>query len=422
MLARGTDTPDRLRRVAAVLVVGCVLTAVVSVAGAVIRTEAVHDGGTRVASLAADAAELYRCLADADAMATSGYVSGGVEPAAVRSRYDADVARAAELLVQSAGRLSEDDPAAGAIATISTQLPVYSGLVETARSYNRQGLPIGQTYLDNASRLMRSTILPAADELRRSQTAALSAAVDRGGAFPFAVLLIGLGTLVAVVDVSARERRRTQRVLSVGLVAAFGLMVVALLWWLVVSFVVGTRLADAERHATAAAALDDARSAVLQARSNESLVLIARSGGSSSEEGFIRQLDRVLGTGGESGLLTAATAVADPASDLRIAGVRTAAEEWMSAHRRVRELDDGGRYQDAVAAATGIDPGTSRTEFGQLDARLGIAIRAERDEFRATAGAADAALTGVAVGPAILALLAAAAVVAGIGQRMGEYR
>jgi hypothetical protein len=151
-------------------------------------------------------------------------------------------------------------------------------------------------------------------------------------------------------------------------------------------------------------------------------VLAARSGGSSSDEGFTAQLDRVLGAGGDSGLLAAAAVVADPASDGRIADVRAAAEEWMSAHRHVRELDDGGRYQDAVAAATGIDPGTSRAEFGRLDARLGIAIRAERDEFRAAAGAADAALTGVAVGPAILALLAAAAVVAGIGQRMGEYR
>ena len=422
MLAKGNDTPDQLRRVAAVVVAGCLLTGAVSVASAVTRTEAVHDGGSRVASLATDAAELYRSLADADAMATSGYVSGGVEPAAVRSRYDADVARAAELVVRAAGQLSEDDPAAIPLATISAQLPVYSGLVETARSYNRQGFPVGQTYLGNASRLMRSTILPAADELRHSQTTALSAAMDRGGGFPFAVLLIGLGTLVAVVDVSLRERRRTQRVLSVGLVTACGLMVVALLWWVVVSSVVGTRLGEAERHATAAAALDDARAAVLQARSNESLVLVARSGGSASDEGFTAQLDRVLGAGGESGLLAAAAYVADPASDERIAAVRTAAEEWVSAHRRVRELDDGGRYQDAVAAATGIDPGTSRTEFGRLDARLGIAIRAERDEFSAAAGAADAALTGLAVGPAVLALLAAGAAVAGIGQRMGEYR
>jgi hypothetical protein len=403
-------------------VVGFLLTGAISLGSAVSRIETVRDGGTRVAALAADAAELYRSLADADAMATSGFVSGGREPPMMRTRFDTDVARAGSLLVRATARLSEDDPAAVPAATIAAQLPVYTGLVEAARTYNRQGLPLGQSYLDNASRLMRDTILPAADELRRMQAAALNAAIDRGAAVPFPVLLIGIGALAALVDFSVRERRRTQRVMSVGLVVTGAATVLALLWWVVATSVAGAQLGEAKRHGAVAAALDDVRSAVLQARSNEGLVLVARSGGSASDAGFTAQLDRVLGTPAEPGLLAAATDAADPASDERIAAVRTAAEEWVTAHRRVRELDDGGRYREAVAVATGTDLGTSRTEFGQLDARLGVAIRAERDELSAAAAAADSALAGLAVGPTLLALLAAAAAVAGIGQRVGEYR
>ena len=105
----GSTTPERLRRVTAVLIVGCLLGALVSVLGGAARTSAVQDAQTRIAALTADSAELYRSLADADAMATSGYVSGGREPTAVRARYDDDVARATDRLVAAAGRLPDAD-------------------------------------------------------------------------------------------------------------------------------------------------------------------------------------------------------------------------------------------------------------------------------------------------------------------------
>lgn len=93
MLRAGSTTPERLRRVAVILMVGCLVTAVVSVLGGLAHTDAVRASGTRIAAVTPDAAELYRSLADADATATSGYVSGGLESAPVRARYDADIAR-----------------------------------------------------------------------------------------------------------------------------------------------------------------------------------------------------------------------------------------------------------------------------------------------------------------------------------------
>lgn len=421
VLAAGPSTPDRLRRVGAVLALGCLLAGVISLVDATARTEAVHEGGTRIAAVHADAAELYRSLADADAMATSGFVSGGQEPAEIRARYDRDIADTTARLVRAAGLLPADDPAAPALATIAARLPVYSGLVESARTYNRLGYPLGQSYLDSASRLMTTEILPAADELRRLQAEALADAYGRAGSVPVAVLLIGLAALAAVIDAAVRERRRTQRVLSVGLTVAGGAIVVALLWWVIAMAVAGGRLTDAERHSGVADTLDEARAAVLQARSNESLVLVARGGGA-ADSGFTAAIGRVLGTMSARGLLDTATDGAEPDTDDRIAAVRTATEEWMTAHRRLRELDDGGLYRDAVASATGADPDGSGAAFDRLGTVLGETIDAERAAFRAEADAAGAALTGLTAGPAGLALVAAAAAAVGIGRRVEEYR
>lgn len=409
----GRATPDRLRRVGAVLVVGCLLTALAGLLSGLSRTDQIADGGGRIAELTVDAAELYRSLADADAMATSGYVSGGIEPADVRARYDADLSMAADRIVAAASRLPADDPATVPVATLSKQLPVYSGLIETARTYNRQGLPLGQSYLNSGSTLMRTTMLPAAEELRRLQTASLDRAYDSGGAIPLVLLVFGVATLVAIVDVSVLERRRTRRVFNTGLVAAGAGITAALLWVLIAGFVTAGAIGDARQHSDAATALDAARAAVLQARSNESLVLVARGGGA-ADTGFTAQLTRVLGP---DGLLTAAAAHGAP-----VDGIRAATQAWDGAHRALRELDNSGKYIEAVASATGATAGGSGTRFTELDDALSRTIAGEREAFRAAAVAASGATNGLAWVPAGLAVLAAAGVAVGIAGRVGEYR
>jgi hypothetical protein len=418
----GPSTPARLLRLGAVLVVGCLLTAAVSLGSGLSRQSATAEGDGRVAALSMDAAALYRSLADADAMATSGYVAGGVEPAAVRARYDDDLAQAADRLVRAAGELDAADPGRPLVATVAGQLPVYSGLIETARFYNRQGLPLGQSYLGSGSRLMRETVLPAVEQLRRQQSVTLADDYGRGGAIPFAVLLVCGATLAALLDAGMRERRRTKRTVNPGLGAAAGLLVVAMLWWVTATVVTDARLDAAIRHGGATTALDDARAAVLQARSNESLVLVARSGGSASDAGFTGQLTRVLGTDGASGLLGTAAADAGPDGAGAIDEVRAAAHRWQQAHQRVRELDDAGRYTDAVAAAIGTDPAGSRATFERLDAALAGALATQRAALDAEADSASGALTGLAIGPMVLALLAGAAAAAGIALRVREYR
>lgn len=420
IIGRGTSTPERLRRIELVLVLACLLFGVLGVVGGTARSAAVHDGRVRVAALTTAAAEVYQSLADADAMATTGYVSGGLEPEAVRARYDADIGRAGERLAGAAGLLPPGDPALAAISTIGEQLPAYTGLIENARSLNRQGLPLGQSYLGSASKLMRTTILPAVEQVRATESAALAAAYRNGGAVPFAVLAVGLALLLALADFAWGERRRTHRVLSAGLVAAGVAVLIGVVWWAVAVVTADTRLGGARGHSDASAALDDTRIAVLQARSNESLVLVARNsgGGGSSDQGFTVQLQRVLA---DDGLLAAAQR-ADPGVADEVASLRAAATAWNDAHHGVRRLDDDGQYPQAVASVVGRGPGTSGGAFEALDGRLAQALGGERTAFAADVEAADGAVGPLGWMSGVLAVVAAGAVIVGVGQRVGEYR
>ena len=418
LLGAGT-TPGRLLRVEAVLVLAALVLGVLGVLGGMSRVSAVHDARTRVAALTTGAADLYQSLADADAMATTGYVSGGLEPATARARYDDDIQRAGRLLTNAAGLLPAGDPAIAAVSTVGEQLPVYTGLVENARALNRLGLPLGQSYLASASKLMQTRILPAVQEVRTAESATLAVTYARAAAIPFAVLAVGLAVVVALADLAVREWRRTNRVLNLGLTVAGVAVLVSVAWWAVAAITADVRVGGARAHTVAGAALDDARIAVLQARSNESLVLVARnSGGGSSDKGFAVQLARVVD---DDGLLARAER-ADPNLSDRISALRSAATAWGDAHRGVRQLDDGGQYPQAVASVVGHGPGTSGGAFDALDAALDRTIGEERDAFAVDVEAAEEALVALPWISAALALLAAGAVIVGIGRRVGEYR
>ena len=70
----------------------------------------------------------------------------------------------------------------------------------------------------------------------------------------------------------------------------------------------------------------------------------------------------------------------------------------------------------------GHSPDTSGGAFDSLDAALAEAIRQERAEYAVDIESAEGTLVALPWVSAVLALVAAAAVVVGIGRRVGEYR
>ena len=125
-----------------------------------------------------------------------------------------------------------------AIATIAQQLPVYTGLVESARTNSRLDFPVGAAYLRRASDLMRTSILPAATSVYEDAAQPplpglpvghLADGWRRRARRPaglLVVLLLGSQLLVA---------RRTRRIVNLGLVGAT-VLVVALGAWALAAF------------------------------------------------------------------------------------------------------------------------------------------------------------------------------------------
>jgi hypothetical protein len=388
----GAATPQRLSRLGAVLVLGCLLTALVSGLSGGARADAVGAGGTRLAALDTDAGQLYRSLNEAEAMATSGFAARGPVPRTVLARYQDHVTRATQRLAHAASLLPPGGHDAALVERVASRLPRYTALVEAAGTLRGEGSPRAQEPLDQASALMRDTILPAADELRRGREAALAANYRQASEFPLAVVVVGTITLCGVGYAAVRERRRTNRILNPGLVAAAVLLAAALAWWLVATVAADDRLDAARGHNAVAAALDEARVTVLQARASET-----QAGGE-----FTDRIERLLG--GDGLLDTAGSETTDAAAAAGIATIRAAATEW----------------RDGVRAGAG--PDGSRSAFDRVTAALADLIGTERTALAGEVRAADAVLRGTAAGPAVVALLAAAAAAFGIGRRIREYR
>jgi len=403
-------TPARLSAMMLVLAAVGLAAGIVSVVDVVQRSSTVNRVTTVSGPLTVQAQQLYRALSDADATAASAFLADGQEPAALRQRYEGDIASATAAL-SAATAADRDQPT---VARIAAQLPVYTGLVETARTYNRQNLPVGAAYLREASALMRDELLVAAKDLYDAETAQVEADRRAASGFPWLavpLLLLGIAGLVAA---QVYLTRRTNRLFNLGLVGAT-VLAVALLGWLALSWNgVRAELSAAQRDGSGQVRLlAQARLDALQARADESLTLVARGNGGDFETDYKAAEGRLTGR-----LTGARDAASDPAVRAAVASATSDAGTWRKAHTDVRAADDGGRYPDAVSLANGA----GQDAFNRVDADLAKGIELTNDTFDRRARAAAGALGGAAVGLSLLTVLLLAGLVYGFEQRIGEYR
>lgn len=421
-------TPNRLRALRRVLMVGFLLLGAVGVSGGIGNHAAVDDAGSRLTELSALTSQLYQSLADADTGATTGYVFGGTEPTDVRERFDDDITRVGSAVA----RIAALQPAAedvDRVALISEQVPVYTSLVEAARSYNRLGLAIGQSHLTTASALMRETILPAAEELRKSQARALDDALHRAARGSLGVVLIGLALLLAIIDLSIHEYRRTNRVISYSIATAGTCVGVVLLGIGSAWPVAHSELDSARRTSDATALLEDIRAVVLQARSAENLTLIAGNAGV-GEADFDDRIALVIGPEetsasgvelGRSGLLESIRPLSVVSSG-RLDTIADATEEWAAAHDRMRDTAASGDYVGAVGQTLGDDSHSTGELFDRLDGLLAETIESQRRELIDDVGTAGGVLVILPWLVGVATAVAAAATAVGFNRRIGDYR
>jgi hypothetical protein len=417
--ARAATTPGRLRLALAAILLAVLVAGLVLAGATTVRHEAVVAVATREEPLMVEADGLYAALSDADATAATTFLRGGIEPPALRARYLADLRRAGVQLSGLAQRVQGSPEAAAAVAAVSAQLPVYSGLIDTARANNRQGFPVGAAYLREGSDLMRNRILPAARRLYAVEARRLGDHQRTGTATGglVAVLLVCVGALAVLVAVQVFVARRTHRVFNVPLVAATVLLAGLTAWVTIAMTSSRSSLARAQREGSdPVQVLSAARILALRAQADESLALVARGGADGDRDrSDFDTVAYVLAPPG--GLLVDARSGSS-------ADVRRLVTRWRSLqaeHARVGRLESGGRFGEAARLAVG--PGAREAALAHdLDRDLSRLIGAAQQRFERAAGDARSALGGLAVGIPLVLVACAALALLGLQQRVNEFR
>jgi hypothetical protein len=413
--AAAVTEPGRLRIIGAVLAVLVVAFGTVTAWQMNERAAAADDVLTRSQPLSSAAADIYRSLAEANTAASSGFLAGGQETEDSRTRYDNGIRTAADGLVTAA---ANSEP--------NRLLPEYKGLVERARTYNRQGFPVGGAYLRYANEKMQKEMLPAAEDLYKKENQRLGADYGDAKPYPWAAIALGVVLLAALAWAQHRNYRRTNRVLNHGLVAATAASAVVLLWLVVGHSVARSNLTDSYEHGVRSLnALNEARIASLKARGNENLTLVSR-GAETTKVGdrtydsydlaFGKNLDSLGAALAEAGRLAD-----DKAGEQPVDTANGTMAEWKKRHASARTQDENGNYQRALNLVIGGDGATVEC-FDDVDTALATALKHEKAEFEQAAGDGLDAMAYLPQGAGVLAALGAAGALIGIGRRLSEYR
>ncbi|MFD4226939.1 hypothetical protein [Streptomyces sp. NPDC058545] len=419
-----TTEPGRLQIIGAALAVLVIAFGAVTAFEISGRAAATDDVVSRSQPLSAEAANIYRSLADADTAAASGFLAGAQEPRDVHERYEKDIKDASRLLVKAASTTDASSPSGQEITKLNEELPRYTGLIERARANNRQGLPLGGAYLRYANQKMSTELLPAAERLYTAETGRLDQDNDSARAWPFLSLGLGVVALGALFWAQRRNYRRTNRVFNHGLLAATAASTVLLLWLGVGHTVARSELQDANVHGQQSLdVLNHARINSLKARANENLTLVAR-GAVLTADGKNDKYQTDYTTGMKAlreELGTARKLADDSQGSGPVADAISGVSEWQGRHRTARTTDDNGDYEGALKQIIGPRNSTGES-FNRVDEALEKALAHEQGEFTRAAEDGRGALGGLPIGAAALAVLAAVAAIVGVNRRLSEYR
>ncbi len=401
-------TPGRMRAVGIVSVVAALLFGLA--AGQAFRSA---DGA--LSRAAANADQLVRIQAiqtnvvQADADATNAFLVGGLEPAAQRADSTDAIASASELIAEAAQNQPADGAALGAL---NQSLVSYTSQVEQARANNRQALPIGAQYLKAASADLRADALPLLANLGEANNNRVTQEFDRAGWSALWLVVGGLLALVAMGLSLVWLARRTRRYVNVPLAAAALVVLVTLVLGTVGLLSVKGSV-DTTRAGVYADTLSTARARIagFDAKSNESLTLIARGSGASFEKAWQASATEVTTQLGQlEGGPAAATRDPLPWSP------------YADVHQKIRGLDDGGDWEGAVALATGQGAETGNATFAAFDTASDEQLSALSDQTSQQLDGTGGWLPFAGVLGLLAGVIAALCAWWGVSQRLEEYR
>ncbi|MBS9535305.1 hypothetical protein KIH27_17100 [Mycobacterium sp. M1] len=365
--------------------------------------------------LAYNAGRLYTTLSVADAAAATAFIAQA-EPLAVRQRYEQAITDAAVAVTRASGGLT-DEPLVQLLGRINAELAVYTGLIETARTNNRSGDPVGSSYLSEASELMQHTILPDAQRLYQATSETVDTQTTVATRVPGPVFVVVLATVLFGAYAHRWLARRTRRRINPGLVTG-GLAILLMVIWVGTVMTISTTGSRTAKNTGAESlkAITAVAITAQQARADETLSLIRRGDEETRKQTFYdrisamrQQLDDYLARG-------------DAVDKADLADAGQLLDQWLQANDRINSYISVGNYRAATQVALGGTGTNSTPAFDQLDAALDKTMQHSRSQLRSDVLNARRVLSVAPVGGAVLSLGAAIAVALGLWPRLNEYR
>jgi hypothetical protein len=390
------DVPSLLNRWQVIAVTACVLFAILTAALQLLGWQANRAAADNTEQLVR-VQNIQSTLFRADALATTSFLVGGLEAPEQRQAYDDAIDQVTRQIADAAQAQPADSEV---LAALNAAVNRFTTTNTQARDNNRQGFPVGAEYLRGASNQLRDEAQPLIEALTEAN--ATRAESELGGQQPLLILLPGLAALALLWWVNTQLAKVFRRRFNVGIAAAF-LVIGALT--LVAAGVSSSQSGanDELRDGSYRLAVDEAtaRTAANDAKSNESRRLGAQGSGAVFEEGWQAASQRVNDSASPQTL------------DLW--------QVYSALHVSVVELEESGKYGEAVALATTTDADGPTAALDAFDQASQTVVSQAATDTTDQLRSGNSIFLVLAVLTLLLGLGAAGLATWGIAQRRREY-
>jgi hypothetical protein len=408
-------TPGRLRVMAGLAVLATLIVAFGGGAALRERSSALSDASSTAQHLVL-LQGVQTALVTADADAANSFLAFGLEPRDQRVDYIDSIKRASRDLAVAAKASSAD---AATLGAANAALTTYTSYVASARANNLQGWPVGASYLQAATTLLREDVLVPLAARSTADQRAIDDAYARAGRASWwlaVVVVVGLGVMIWV---QVELARRTHRYLSLPVATATVGLVIGLVIAGAAMALAQSRANDVKDGALArTTALSQSRVWAFTAKSVESQTLISRGSSTKDDPAWTSPFNKAVSSL-PSGNTDAARALQD----------------YRDRHQRIHTLDfTQGKWQDARRLAISTTADSANAAFDTYDERTGTktaaatttktdgALLTEERATKSGLGSAGDLLLPAGILILLLGLMASVGAWWGFTLRLDEYR
>jgi len=398
-----SGSPGRLRLIALGAVLSVSLSALLGGWALLLRSSALDRAASSSAHLLL-LQNVQTKLVQADADATNSFLGFGLEPQTQRLDYIATLQAASHDLALAARHSGAD---ANALGDANAALTRYAGYVSSARANNRAGEPVGANYLDTASALLRSDVIPKLQERAKADSDSVNSAFSQAGNVRWLLLLAALIGVGGLLWAQILLTRHSHRYLNLPAAAStLGLVVVLAAAAVVMSSAQNEASEVRAGPLEKAAGLSDSRVSAFDAKAKESLTLIARGSATATDADWNKLYQDALGELDGSAYPDA----------------KAALEKYGTAHDKLNKLDVNGDWDTAVKAAAATGGTSVNAIFNRYASLTQESLTTQAAATSDRLATANNQLIPAGLLLLIVGLLCAAGAWWGVSQRLDEYR